>query len=201
MAAGRVRGGYPRVSGLAVLVSGTVLHPWFSGSDTRTVAGLGRILIFPRGSPTEPRNPVRPSWPLAHPTRSAVLAMSTHPHRPPEPAERSADEQGPVPPFQAPTPPDPLVSRAGRPATGAAASPHARSTRSIGHPHPTRSIRRPPPDPLASDRPPPKPTAPPPSLHLAAPPLPLLRPQPLPPVGARGPGEVAAPHVLRRRSP
>jgi hypothetical protein len=48
MAAGRVRGGSLRVSGLAVLVSRTVLHPWFSGSDTRTVEGLG---MDPHSSP------------------------------------------------------------------------------------------------------------------------------------------------------
>jgi hypothetical protein len=43
---GWVRGRYLWVSGPAVLVSGTVLHPRFLSSDTRTVAGFGADPIF-----------------------------------------------------------------------------------------------------------------------------------------------------------
>jgi hypothetical protein len=39
MAAGRVRGGYSWVLGLAVSGSGLIFRPWFSGLDTRNLSG------------------------------------------------------------------------------------------------------------------------------------------------------------------
>jgi hypothetical protein len=52
MAADRVRGGYPRVSGPAGSGLGIVSHPRFSGS----VSGLVSGLVFTRGYPMDIRN-------------------------------------------------------------------------------------------------------------------------------------------------
>ena len=50
MAAGRVWGGYPRISGFGFRFWVLVCARGFSGLDTRNLTGLGRILIFTHGS-------------------------------------------------------------------------------------------------------------------------------------------------------